>query len=707
MPKDLITDLKPEEWQAAEAFFADNPEIQKLDRTHDLGATRIDRKTQRPRAPTPGLEPGVVLNHSFILVKAPDGSNKIYALANKNKKQGYMGEGGFGKVKFCQSKDGTNFAYKIEAEASVLERKIMLDLKRSQGVQTRKSLEEKEIRFKSGKKEKTKSTAITVSTYFAGGEVKDLKGIEAGVTGNLQLYITAIQSCQEIQALHNLNYVHADIKASNLMFAEPVKGFDIRVKTIDFGLAKEVVPGEDSVQAPDISGTPGYMAPEISQGTYGFASDVYALGKMFDKILPDQLKDNEQLKSLVTAMMDDDPSDRPSLAAVHYRLNAIMQQQPSFDQVPDAMKQSLTAFPQPDNLTPEQIALNATKLEWAKVRFSIADKKRNFVEQVGILHEQLKKAETTLSKLENSPARNFPWVIKTIEKLENTISEIKAKLLAEESSYKKDFRSFQDQKMELGNKIAQLEQTIQEQQAALKKPSVPEDSESEEENEEEEEQELSEDEDEDEEVEQELSSESEEEENVEEEEQELSAKSEEEEEEELSEDEDEEVEQELPEDEDEEEELVMAQVVDEEVNDELSSESEEENEEEELLMGEVHQADPLPDDLDQLKEMFKTARHETMKAVEAVYPLRDQKPQEYKAALAADQLARERKEEIRAKIVELQKKNVAPLKPVEKQHGPLMMSAGGKIAATHHIAEKPQIKIADNPDPVKPQRKRL
>lgn len=76
-----------------------------------------------------------------------------------------------------------------------------------------------------------------------------------------------------ISFLHNLGICHRDIKPENFMFSSSDP--DAEIKIIDFGLSTKFI-SEKSMK--DIVGTPFYVAPEVLEGVYTNACDIWSLG---------------------------------------------------------------------------------------------------------------------------------------------------------------------------------------------------------------------------------------------------------------------------------------------------------------------------------------------------------------------------------------------------------------------------------------------
>ncbi len=96
------------------------------------------------------------------------------------------------------------------------------------------------------------------------------------------------QLCAALGAAHAVGVIHRDLKGSNVMLIKT--GEDIRVKLVDFGIAKAIDPQEAARSALTTTGqalgTPYTMAPEqITGRPLDARTDVYALGILLFEML--------------------------------------------------------------------------------------------------------------------------------------------------------------------------------------------------------------------------------------------------------------------------------------------------------------------------------------------------------------------------------------------------------------------------------------
>lgn len=103
----------------------------------------------------------------------------------------------------------------------------------------------------------------------------------------------ALQICAALGAAHRCGVVHRDLKPGNIILIERDGDRDF-VKLLDFGIARQLVPGDEDPTSITVTGqllgTPAFMAPEQCRGeTVDGRADLYALGCILYQMLTGSL----------------------------------------------------------------------------------------------------------------------------------------------------------------------------------------------------------------------------------------------------------------------------------------------------------------------------------------------------------------------------------------------------------------------------------
>src|SRR5262245_60435461 len=114
------------------------------------------------------------------------------------------------------------------------------------------------------------------------------------------------QVAEGLQAAHDRNVIHRDIKPGNILL-----GRDGTAKLADFGLAKWLDRDDSLTPTAAVLGTPGYMPPELAAGKgkeAGPATDIYSLGATLYALLTGQAPFAADTKaSVLTKVLSQEP----------------------------------------------------------------------------------------------------------------------------------------------------------------------------------------------------------------------------------------------------------------------------------------------------------------------------------------------------------------------------------------------------------------
>jgi serine/threonine protein kinase len=156
----------------------------------------------------------------------------------------------------------------------------------------------------------------------------------------------ALGIAKGMEFLHQNRVIYRDLKPKNIGFDN-----DGCVQIFDFGLARIIPKGSDGLQLTGLTGTPRYMAPEVSRSdNYAFSADIYSFGILLWEICtlrtpfvesscPSSLFSrvhvgvrpaikkigSKRLKELLQACWHPIPEARPSFAATVDQLHLEMQ----------------------------------------------------------------------------------------------------------------------------------------------------------------------------------------------------------------------------------------------------------------------------------------------------------------------------------------------------------------------------------------------
>ena len=202
----------------------------------------------------------------------------------------------------------------------------------------------------------SEGTAYLVMELLSGQSLSDHMIASGGSLPEPMAQHLVWQLASALEVAHARDIVHRDLKPSNIMLiSDPVMPCGLRVKLLDFGIAKlggQVTQSPKRTRTGLVMGTPLYMAPEqcLGASSVGAKADVYSMGVLFFEMLaghppfraesdlvvlnmhvtkpPPPLQEYAQgvsqgTAALITSMLDKDPGKRPSMADVCHMLKLL------------------------------------------------------------------------------------------------------------------------------------------------------------------------------------------------------------------------------------------------------------------------------------------------------------------------------------------------------------------------------------------------
>ena len=294
MTKSQLLSIDDNEWKNAEEYF----------RTH----TNENKYSKNSEGVSHTFYRGMSFNNG-------PGGQLIVAVANMSlieERKHKLGEGAFGRVKVAQDKEGNCFAIKLEQSNTGDTLNSGRELASGIGFLKKLGTYRSSDNLSNDKQfsilELKKGKELEKKIYFSIDSFFGIRVFKKNLSTKDKLF-AALSASSSIQSIHDLGYVHSDIKPANFMYNKE-NGL-ITVSAIDFDLSRKV--GEIY-----LGGTPFYSAPEIFQSVNPLLNtnqDIFSLGRVF-------LEDFDIDNDIVEDMVNVNPSQRPNIYEVQLKLMA-------------------------------------------------------------------------------------------------------------------------------------------------------------------------------------------------------------------------------------------------------------------------------------------------------------------------------------------------------------------------------------------------
>lgn len=253
----------------------------------------------RPSSAPRASQAGKVLHEAFI-VDNPDPINNHYSIEKKK-----LGEGSYGTV----SKGKCKQTGAIRAVKSISKAHMKDAEKFKREIQIMKQMDHPYI-IKLYETFDDHKNIYLILELCSGGELFD-RIIEAGHFTEKQAAHLMMQTLSGIYYCHQIGICHRDIKPENFLFynKDPIEKSTLKI--IDFGLSCSFTPGQVLKTK---AGTPYYVAPQVLEGKYDQACDLWSCGVIMFVLLCGYPPfhgdtDNEVLRKVRAANLVFDPVD--------------------------------------------------------------------------------------------------------------------------------------------------------------------------------------------------------------------------------------------------------------------------------------------------------------------------------------------------------------------------------------------------------------
>uniref|UniRef100_A0A0K0EJQ0 Protein kinase domain-containing protein n=1 Tax=Strongyloides stercoralis TaxID=6248 RepID=A0A0K0EJQ0_STRER len=232
-----------------------------------------------------------------------------------------IGRGGFGVVyKAIRNHDNKEVAIKIIDKNRVSPVRLSQELKALRSLNSIHVVE-----FYDDFTEN--DTHCIVMEYCSHGSLRQYIKENGPLSDNVAGYVLR-QLVLGVNSIHRAGMMHRDLSTGNVLIYEISKDGNLYIKLADFGLATNL---NANKMPATIVGTPGFIAPQVYERSYGPAADVYSLGCILFSMLtgkepprqpgekPDSkdfIELSDDAVKLIKDMMNPDPDIRIPLLEI-------------------------------------------------------------------------------------------------------------------------------------------------------------------------------------------------------------------------------------------------------------------------------------------------------------------------------------------------------------------------------------------------------